>query len=139
MTTRVSDVMTKDVIAMRSDTPIVEASKAMRDRAIGDVVVLEGDQVSGIVTDRDIVVRAIAEGRSPSDTTIGEIASSEVTTLAPDDDVDVAVGSMRQRAFRRLPVVESGRPVGIVSLGDLAVALDRESALADISAAPPTT
>jgi CBS domain-containing protein len=109
----------------------------MRDGNIGDVVVLEEDRIQGILTDRDIVVRALADGRDPARTTVGEICSRELTTLSPDDAIGDAERIMRDKAVRRLPVVEGGRPVGIVSLGDLAVERNPESALGGISAAPP--
>jgi CBS domain-containing protein len=109
----------------------------MRDGSIGDVVVLEDGQVRGILTDWDIVVRVLAEGRDPAGTTVGEICSRELTTLSPTNAIADAVAVMRDKAIRRLPVVEGGRLVGMVSLGDLAVERDPESVLGGISAAPP--
>jgi CBS domain-containing protein len=85
--------------------------------------------VSGIVTDRDIVVRSVAERRDPTQTRLGDICSREMTTVSPSADVSDAIGLMKDKALRRPPVVEDGRPIGIVSLGDLAVPLDRRSAL----------
>ncbi len=111
----------------------------MKEHNIGDVVVTEGDQIRGIVTDRDIVVRAVAENKNPLDVRLAEILSDDLVTLSPQDSVDDAVRLMADRALRRLPVVENGKPVGIVTLGDLAVERDPSSALAGISAAPPTT
>jgi CBS domain-containing protein len=96
-------------------------------------------QVRGIVTDRDIVVRAVADGRDPASTTLGEVGSTDVVALSPDDTVERAVEIMRQKAIRRVPVVEGGRAVGIVSIGDLAAERDPDSALADISSARPNT
>jgi CBS domain-containing protein len=105
---------------------------------IGDVIVTnEKGYICGIVTDRDIVVRAVAQGSDCQGTKLGDICSRELTTLSPDDSIDDAVCLMRERAVRRLPVVEQGCPVGIVSIGDLALAKDPTSALADISGAPP--
>jgi CBS domain-containing protein len=109
----------------------------MREQAIGDVIVLENNQVCGIVTDRDIVVRSVAEARDPAATTLADICSHAVRTVAPTDSVEQAVQLMRTHAIRRLPVVEDGRAVGLVSLGDLAVAREPDSALGEISAAPP--
>jgi CBS domain-containing protein len=109
----------------------------MREGDVGDVIVTQGGQVTGIVTDRDIVVRAIAEGRAPDSTPVSEVATSDVRALEPTQSVDEAVQAMREHDIRRLPVVDGGRPVGIVSLGDLAVERDPDSALADISAASP--
>jgi CBS domain-containing protein len=129
--------MTQKPLTLQTSDTITAAARTMRDGNIGDVVVLENGRIRGILTDRDIVVRALAEGMDPSRTTVGEICSKELTTLAPTDSVEQAVSIMRDRAIRRLPVVEEGHPVGIVSLGDLAVARDPDSVLGGISAAPP--
>lgn len=134
---QIRDVMTKDPQILPASASLVDAARIMRDEDIGPVIVVENDQVLGIVTDRDIVVRAVAEDRSPSATTVGDVASRDLTTVSPDDPVEEAVRLMREGAVRRLPVVEGGKPVGIVALGDLAVERDPDSALADISAAEP--
>jgi CBS domain-containing protein len=89
------------------------------------------------VTDRDLVIRGLAENCDPDRTTIGSICSAELCTVAPTDPVDKAVRFMRDRAVRRLPVVDDGQILGVVSIGDLAMELDERSALAEISAAPP--
>ena len=136
MAQEIREVMTQDVVALPTDTSLADASRAMRERDIGDVLVVDGERLTGIVTDRDIVIRAIAEDRSPQDTTLGELANGEVTALSPEDPLDDAIRLMRDRAVRRIPVVENERPVGIVSIGDLALARDETSALADISGAP---
>ena len=137
MAQEIREVMTQDVVALPKGTSLVEASRAMRERDIGDVLVVDGDRLTGIVTDRDIVVRAIADDRSPSDTTLGELATGEVTALSPEDPIEEAIRIMREQAVRRIPVIENDRPVGIVSIGDLAVERDPDSALADISVAEP--
>jgi CBS domain-containing protein len=131
------DIMTQKPLTLQTSDTITAAARTMRDGNIGDVVVLENGQVRGILTDRDIVVRALAAGLDPSRTTVGEVCSRELTTLSPMDSIAAAVSVMRDKAIRRLPVVEDGRPVGIVSLGDLAVERDPDSALGGISAAPP--
>ncbi len=131
------DIMTQKPLTLQTSDTITAAARTMRDGNIGDVVVLEDGQVRGILTDRDIVVRALAEGMDPSRTTVGQVCSRELTTLSPTDSIAQAVSIMRDKAIRRLPVVEGGRPVGIVSLGDLAVERDPDSALGGISAAPP--
>ncbi len=133
----IRELMTKDVVTSPPGTSVAEASRLMRDEDIGDIVVVDEDTVIGLVTDRDIVIRAIAEGRSPTGTTVGDIASREIATVGPNDDVAEVVRTMRSQAVRRIPVVEDGRPVGVVSIGDLAIERDSDSALADISAAPP--
>lgn len=137
MAQTLKDLMTPNPLTVSTDTPLLEAARHMRDDGIGDVIVTDGDTVCGIVTDRDIVVRAIADGLDPSATTVGDICSTDLVTMSPDDGVEDAVTLMRERALRRLPIVQNGRPVGIVSIGDLAIEGNGESALADISAAPP--
>ena len=133
----IRDVMTPEPITVTPTMTIEQAARRMRDAGIGNVVVLNGGQITGILTDRDIVVRAVADGWNPADTPVGEVASQDLTTISPDDTIDDAVILMRERSIRRLPVVEHGRPVGIVSLGDLALERNPESALGEISAAPP--
>ena len=137
ITETIRSVMTSKPVALQAGTTLVEAARAMRDHDVGDVIVLDDDRLRGIVTDRDIVVRAVAEGRDPSRSILGEVSSGDVVAVAPDDPVDRAVELMRQHAVRRLPVVEQGRPVGIVSLGDLAAGRDPNSALGQISGARP--
>lgn len=136
MTQTVREVMTTEVVQLPSSARLADAAQRMRDDDIGDVIVADDGSMRGLVTDRDIVVRAIAEGKDPQSATLGEICSAEVATVSPDDTVDRAVQVMRERSVRRLPVVEGNSPVGIVSIGDLAIDRDSGSALADISAAP---
>lgn len=133
----VRDIMTTSVVGLPASATLVEAARDMRVFDIGDVLVVDGDRVTGIVTDRDIVVRAIASDRDPAQTTVGEIASADPITIAPDQPAADAVQLMRDHALRRLPVCEDGHLVGVLSLGNLATERDPESALADISAAPP--
>lgn len=136
--TSIREVMTKDPATLSESATLQEAATVMKTQDIGNIIVLDdGGQVCGILTDRDIVVRGIAENRSTSEATIGDICTRDVTTLSPDDSVGDAVRLMTDKAIRRLPIVEGGTAVGIVSIGDLAVEKDSDSALADISAAPP--
>lgn len=138
MSEQVSAVMTSDPVCVGTDATVVDAARAMRDSDVGDVLVTDGDgSIVGIVTDRDIAVRAVADGTDPSTAHISEVCSSDVKTLSPDQSVDDAIALMGDRALRRVPVVEDGRPVGIVSLGDLAIDRDRESVLGQVSAAAP--
>ena len=130
------DVMTANPRTVDVDDAIIDAARLMRDEDVGALVVTEGGQVNGILTDRDIVVRAVADDRDADQTTVGEIASRELVALSPDDPLERAIEAMRERSVRRLPVVENGDPIGIVSLGDLAIERDSESVLAGISAAP---
>lgn len=134
---RISEVMTPQPLLVQKDATVHEAAIAMKGQGIGDVLIMDGDALHGILTDRDIVIRALAEGRDPDATTVGDIASAEVHTVGPDDPDTEAVKVAREHNVKRVPVVEDGRPVGIVTLGDLAIEKDPESALADISAAPP--
>ena len=135
----VSGIMTGPPVTLGAQSLLTDAASAMRDSDVGDVIVLEGGNVYGILTDRDIVVRGIASGKDPSTTRLDEICSRDLTTISSDTGVEDAVRIMREKAIRRLPVVDSGKPVGVVSIGDLAVARDPSSALADISEAPPNT
>jgi CBS domain-containing protein len=137
MARTVEDVMTRDPRTVNSDDPVIEAARIMRDSDIGDVVVMDDGQVSGIVTDRDIVVRGVAEGRDADSTQVSDVCTSGVETIDPSASVDDALRLMREHDIRRLPVTKNGRPVGILSLGDLAVEREPESTLADISAATP--
>jgi CBS domain-containing protein len=140
MAERIRDVMTTNPQTLPESTNVREAAETMRANDIGDVVVVDDNgELSGILTDRDIVVRVVAEGRDPRATRIGDIASRELTAVSPDDPIDRAVQLMRERAIRRLPAVEKNKVVGIVSIGDLALDRDPDSALADISAAPPNS
>lgn len=136
MADRVRDVMTGDLVTVSSGTTVIEVARQMRDADVGNVIVLDGDHVAGIVTDRDVTIRATAEGLEPANTPVSMIYSRDVLSVAPDDGLDKAMTIMRTNAVRRLPVVDGVRPVGVVSLGDLAVERDPTSALADISAAP---
>jgi signal-transduction protein with cAMP-binding, CBS, and nucleotidyltransferase domain len=137
MARTVEEIMTHDPRTVDADDPVIEAARQMRDGDVGDVIVTRDGQVNGIVTDRDIVIRAVAEGRDPQSTPVGEVCTGDVRSLQPSQSVDEAIQTMREHDIRRLPVVDGGRPVGIVSLGDLAVERDPDSALADISAASP--
>jgi CBS domain-containing protein len=132
----VRDVMTPQPVCCDAHATIGEAAQLMRDQGIGDVLVEQDGRLLGLVTDRDIVIRALAEGRDAS-TTLDSVCTEDPVTLEPDAPVQQAVELMRSMAIRRVPVVEKGRPVGIVSIGDLALELDERSALADISAAEP--
>ena len=136
MAQKIRDVMTKSVTTVRHESTLVDAARLMHQNDIGDVLVQDGDKLCGIVTDRDIVVRAVAEERDPSSTTVGEICSHELFSLTPDATIEEAKKMMSDRAVRRLPVIDKGKPVGIVSLGDIAIEQSGERPLEDISSAP---
>ncbi|MFD7713340.1 CBS domain-containing protein [Streptomyces sp. NPDC059785] len=133
----VREVMTPDVVAVRPDTSLVEAAQLMRAQDVGDVLVADGDQVVGVLTDRDIALRAVADGADPLAVSAQAVCTPNPVVIGPDFAVAAAARLMRHHALRRLPVVKDGHAVGMVSLGDLAVAEDPESALADISRAAP--
>jgi CBS domain-containing protein len=134
----VKDVMTTNVVYLPSETTLAEAARTMREQDIGDVVVADGPQLTGLVTDRDIVVRAVAERFDPATTTIGEIVTKDLITVKPDDSVQSAALLMRDHAVRRVLVCDETQGlVGIVSIGDLAQEIDPESVLGGISKATP--
>jgi CBS domain-containing protein len=129
--------MTKDPVCIDAGSPVIEAAKAMRDSDIGPVIVLDGDSICGMVTDRDITLRVVAEGKDASSVKLGEICSKNPTTISPHDGIDEALQLMKDNAVRRLPVVEDGRPVGIVAIADLASPADVDPAIDSISQAAP--
>jgi CBS domain-containing protein len=133
----VADIMTSGNLATVAGTDsVAEAARRMADADTGNVIVIDNGAFTGILTDRDIAVRLVANDMSPA-TPVSEIASDvDLVTVTPQTPVDEAIELIRSRSVRRLPVLERGRPVGVVSLGDLAMERDPNSALADISAAP---
>ncbi|MEV7994959.1 CBS domain-containing protein [Streptomyces sp. NPDC086077] len=138
MTQHVSDVMTSAPVTVEPQTSVTAVARMMRDENIGAVLVTEGERLRGLVSDRDLVVRAMAEGGDPNNTTVADACSADLVTVGPDDDLRIAVEVMREHSVRRVPVVDEGQhPLGIVSIGDLAIEHDPDSALGDISAAPP--
>ena len=130
------DLMTPDPVTLPHTATLSDAAIFMAQQDIGDVIVETDGSVCGLVNDRDIVVRALAEGLDPQSTTLGEVCSRELLTLTPGDSADDAVRLMRERSMRRIPINEDGNVVGVNSLGDLAVERDPSSALADISSTP---
>jgi CBS domain-containing protein len=131
------DVMTPNPTVCRPDATVRDAAALMRDQDIGDVLVQDDGGSLGIVTDRDIVTRAVAAGRSPEDVRLADICTANVRTVSVDTPVDEVIRLMSDAAVRRIPVCDGDRPVGIVALGDLARDRDPSSLLGDISAAPP--
>ncbi|MFJ8191793.1 CBS domain-containing protein [Streptomyces sp. NPDC096094] len=138
MTQYVRDIMTGDPVTVEPQTSVTAVARIMRDQDLGTVLVTDGDELRGLVTDRDLVIRSVAEGGDPEQTTVAGACSDDVVTVRPDEELNHAVELMREHAVRRVPVVDDGRPVGIVSLGDLAMERDPESALGDISVARPS-
>jgi CBS domain-containing protein len=136
MAQKIRDLMTKTITSVDHTATLTEAARLMQQEDIGNVLIVDGDTVCGILTDRDIVVRAIAQDRDPTSTTVADICSHDLVTLDPEASVEEAKKLMADRAVRRLPVVENGKPVGIISLGDVAIEANGERALEEISAAP---
>ena len=129
--------MTSDPHTVDVGDSLQDAARVMADKDVGAVIVTEHDDVAGILTDRDIVIRSVADGQDPGEAVVGDICTRDVTTVSVDDSVEDAVKVMRDANVRRVPVVDGDEPAGIVSLGDLAQEREPESVLADISAAPP--
>jgi CBS domain-containing protein len=135
---KVRDVMTPDPIGVYYDQAISDAARVMRDAGIGAVLVVNGQLLSGVVTDRDLIIRAVAGGAKPDDP-VGPLCSSKLIGVDVEEDVTVAERLMRENAVRRLPVIEDDQVAGMVSIGDLAAATDGDSPLARVSKAPANT
>lgn len=119
---KIEEVMTRDVEVVRPDATLREAAKKMRSFDVGLLPVVEGARVVGMLTDRDIAVRAVAEGRDPNSTLAREVMTTDVVYCDPDEDVRQAAKLMSEKQIRRLLLLDRERRlVGIVSLGDLAV------------------
>jgi signal-transduction protein with cAMP-binding, CBS, and nucleotidyltransferase domain len=134
---QIREVMTSDPIVCEADTKLTDVATMMRDEDIGTVLVQRDGALCGIATDRDLVVRGMAEGQDPRSLKLGDVCSGDIRKVDPTTDVDEVVKMMSTEAIRRIAVVEGSRPVGIVSIGDLAERRDPNSALGHISAAPP--
>jgi CBS domain-containing protein len=137
MTRKVLEIMSAAPVCMAASESVSAAANAMKERGIGTVLVLSGGRFSGLVTDRDITIRVLAENRDPRTTRLGDICGSELAVLSPDDDVETATRIVRDRAVRRLAVIADGTPVGVVSIGDLALDQDQRSARSQIPASSP--
>ena len=137
MADTIKELMTEDPITLEPKATAREAAERMREADVGAMLVVDGEELTGLVTDRDIVVRAVAEGKDPDEVSVGDICSSSVVSVSAGDSVEDAIKTMREHDIRRVPVLDDEKPVGIVSLGDLAVAQDSDSVLGDISAAQP--
>ena len=121
MAARIRELMTPNPRSLESGSNVMEAARLMRDEDAGIIPIVEGNKLVGTVTDRDIAIRVVAEGKSPSSTTVGEIGSRELVTIDPQQDLDEALRLMARHQVRRLPVVEEdGKLVGIVAQADVA-------------------
>ncbi len=117
---QIRDVMTSNPTTVERSTSVLEAAKVMAGEDVGPLPVTDGGRLAGIVTDRDIVTRVLAEERDPQSTTVGDICSSDLITVTPEDDLDQALRKMASAQVRRLPVVEGDRIIGIVAQADVA-------------------
>ena len=134
---KIRDVMTPAPVTVASTDMVLSAAKAMKEQGVGVLPVITDGLLTGILTDRDIAVRVLAEGLDPASVRVGDVCTVDVVVVGMDDDVDQAIRLVRERAVRRVPVVDDGVPMGIVSLGDLALAGDEGSVIAEVSSAPP--
>ena|SRR6476661_4373558 len=120
MAKSVKDAMTSDVKTATSSQSLADAARLMKQENVGSLPVVDGDRLVGVMTDRDIVVRGIAAGSDPQTITVGDIATRDIVTVRPDDDLDDALRLMAQHQVRRLLVVEEGKLVGVVATADVA-------------------
>jgi CBS domain-containing protein len=136
MAQSIREIMTADPRTVETGATVAAAAREMRDGDVGSVVVIENGAVAGILTDRDIAVRVVAQGLDPDATRVSEVATMRPVTLTVDQSVDDAIRLVREQNVRRIIVLQDGRAAGIVSLGDLAIERDTDSALADIASEP---
>ena len=118
---KIRDVMTSNPKSVEPSTPVQQVATLMRDEDVGPIPIVENGTVTAIVTDRDIVLNVVAEGKDPSSTTVGEIASRDLITVDPEQTLDEALRLMARHQVRRLPVVEEGRLVGMLAQADVAL------------------
>ena len=131
MPRKMRDIMSAAPVRLAATETAVAAARAMKEHGVGAVLVSTDGQLTGLVTDRDITVRVLADGRDPQSTSIGDICTTSLFVLGPDDDLDRAAQLIRDHAVRRIPIVSDGEPVGIVSVGDLALERDEPAPLSD--------
>jgi len=121
MTNSVRDVMTEDPRSIGASASVVEAARLMREEHIGSLPVTDDEKLLGMITDRDITTRVVAEAADPKVTSVGGVYSRDLVSIGPDKDLDEALQLMARHQVRRLPVVENGRLVGIVAQADIAL------------------
>ena len=121
MATSVRDAMTEDPRSIGPSVSVVEAARLMREGDIGSLPITDDETLVGMITDRDITTRAVAEAADPTQTSVGEVCSHDLISVEPDQDLDEALQLMARHQVRRLPVVENGRLVGIVAQADIAL------------------
>jgi CBS domain-containing protein len=117
----IKDVMTSNPCSIDAEKSVAYAAKMMREEDVGLAPIVEGDKLIGMLTDRDIAIRVVAEGRDPDQVKVADVASKQVVTVDPQQDLDVALRIMAEHQVRRLPVVqEDGKLVGVVAQADIA-------------------
>jgi CBS domain-containing protein len=118
---KIRELMSSNPCAIEADKPVAYAAEMMKREDVGLAPIVEGDRLVGTLTDRDIVTRVVAEGKDPKSVTVREVASTDLVTVDPQQDLDEALRLMAQHQVRRLPVVEEdGRLVGVVAQADVA-------------------
>lgn len=128
---KVRELMTKNVESVTADTDIVMIARKMKELNVGSLPVVENDRLIGIITDRDIAIRVVAEGKNPQTETVGAHLTPRPTTVTPDTDAAEAAKLMANEQIRRLPVVENDRLVGFLAIGDLAVEMEKDRVVGD--------
>jgi CBS domain-containing protein len=121
MAKSVRDAMTENPRSIGQSASVVEAARLMREEHIGSLPITDDEQLVGMITDRDITTRVVAEAADPTTTSVGDVYSRDVVSVGPDNDLDEALQLMARHQVRRLPVVENGRLVGIVAQADVAL------------------
>jgi CBS domain-containing protein len=118
---KIRDAMTEDPRSIGASASVVEAARLMREEHIGSLPVTQDEQLVGMVTDRDITTRVVAESADPKTTSVGDVYSRDLISVEPDKDLEEALRLMARHQVRRLPVVDKGKLVGIVAQADIAL------------------
>jgi CBS domain-containing protein len=126
MVNSVREAMTEDPRSIGPSASVVEAARLMRDEHVGSLPITDGDTLVGMITDRDITTRVVAEAADLATSSVGDVYSQDLISVEPDKDLDEALTLMARHQVRRLPVVEDGRLVGIVAQADIALALSED-------------
>jgi CBS domain-containing protein len=126
MVNSVREAMTEDPRSIGPSATVVEAARLMRDEHIGSLPIRDGDTLVGMITDRDITTRVVAEAADLATTSVGDVYSQDLVSVAPDKELEEALRLMARHQVRRLPVVEDGRLVGIVAQADIALTLSED-------------
>jgi CBS domain-containing protein len=121
MAKSVRETMTENPRSINASVSVVEAARVMREEDIGSIPITDDEQLVGMITDRDITTRVVAEGADPTKTSVGDVYSRDLITVEPEKDLDEALQLMARHQIRRLPVAENGRLVGIVAQADIAL------------------